>query len=172
MKSQEILESLTPDLIEEIFSSIHALDKASYRSLIQSLATRKKLRPVYLERKPRIERHLWMRDQLVWSSNRDLSDQVLQIWLLSACQPMICDFLDKLKIPHDGQGIVDVLPKEPDASLVQKTVKSLLETYPPIQVAVYLQFFADMADTPWEELQKLLTTNEQLRLHKTEPSLP
>ena len=110
MKSQEILESLTPELIEEIFSSIHSLDKASYRSLIQSLAARKKLRPVYLERKPRVERHLWLRDQLVWSSNQDLSDQVLQIWLLSACLPMNCDFLDKLKIPHDGQGIVDVLP--------------------------------------------------------------
>ncbi|MEO8205423.1 MAG: peptide ABC transporter ATP-binding protein, partial [Chthoniobacterales bacterium] len=53
MKSQEILQSISPALIEEIFTSIHAREKASYRSLVETLATRKKLRPIYLERKPR-----------------------------------------------------------------------------------------------------------------------
>ncbi|MEO6054654.1 MAG: hypothetical protein ABIP97_11630 [Chthoniobacterales bacterium] len=164
MKSQEILQSISPDLVEEIFTSIHRIEKASYRSLLETLASRKKLRTIYLERKPRVERHLWMRDELIRPSNLDMADQVLQVWLLSDSQPMICAFLDTLGIVHDGKGLVDDLPGEPEPAKVHKAVQVLLKDYDARKVAIYLHFFADMADSPWPELQRLLASEERLKL--------
>jgi len=166
MTSQDILQSFSPELVEEVFASLHATDKVSYHSLLETLATRRKLRPVYLERKPRSDRHLWMREQLVRPSSQDLADQVLQVWLLSSCRPMICAFLDNLGIAHDGQGLVDVFPKEPASERVQKAVHSLLKEYSPTHVAIYLNFFAAMAEEPWPELSRLLSEEETLQLGK------
>ncbi|MEO8205454.1 MAG: hypothetical protein ABI615_04685, partial [Chthoniobacterales bacterium] len=119
-----------------------------------------------------VERHLWMRDELVRPGNLDMADQVLQVWLLTECTPMICAFLDNLEIGHDGKGLVDTLPGEPDAAKVQKAVKVLLKDYPAQQVAIYLHFFADMADSPWPELERQLASEEALKIQEPQPANP
>ena len=73
--------------------------------MIQNLASRRKLRPVFIERKPRPERHLWLQQALSLKSADDIAMQVLQIWLLGAQREMICEFLDSLGIAHDGKGV-------------------------------------------------------------------
>jgi hypothetical protein len=122
------------------------------------LATRRKLRPVFVERKPRDERNLWIREALTKSSNADLALETLQIWVLGKNERLVCDFLDALEIKHDGKGLIDELPAEPDAKKVSAAVEAILAKYSPEDVWIYLHLFAGM-DTPWPHLKGLLMTH-------------
>jgi hypothetical protein len=123
------------------------------------LATRRKLRPVFVERKPREERNQWIRESLSKSTNADLSLEMLQVWVLGKNRQMVCDFLDALSISHDGKGLIDELPAEPEESKVSTAVDSLLAKYPAEDVAIYLHLFSGMDDSVWPVLKGLLANH-------------
>jgi len=115
------------------------------------------LRPVFVERKPRDERNLWIHEALTKSTNADLALETLQLWVLGKNERLVCDFLDALAIKHDGKGLIDELPAEPDAKKVSAAVEAILAKYSPEDVWIYLHLFAGM-DTPWPHLKGLLMT--------------
>ena len=53
MKAYEILQRFPEEAAGEIFQYLYANDKPAYRACLQVLATRRKLRPIVLERKTR-----------------------------------------------------------------------------------------------------------------------
>lgn len=120
------------------------------------LASRRKLRPVFVERKPREERNQWMREALSKPANSDLALELLQVWVLGKNQSMVCDFLDALAIPHDGKGLIDEVPAEPSAENVAAAVESLVSKHPAHEVAIYLHLFSRMDESPWPALRHIL----------------
>jgi hypothetical protein len=164
MRSYEIIGSAAPELTNEILQYLLDHEKAVYRAVIQGIAGQRKLRPVFLERKPRTERHTWLRQALSRKPADELAAQVLQIWLLGSKAELICTFLDLLQIKHDGKGVVETLPSDPGKEKLAPAIDSLLTKYPGSTVAVYLHAFQNMDDAKWPSLAEVLTSDPRLRL--------
>jgi hypothetical protein len=164
MKCYEIFARLSPELTNEIFAHLIEHERPVYKAMIQNIATRRKLRSVFIERKPRDERHVWLKQALSLKSADDIATQLLQIWLLGAHRQMICDFLDLLGIKHDGKGVVDDLPAEPRREELADTITKLLENRRPEVMAVYLHAFQAMGETGWSTLDEILATDPRIAL--------
>jgi len=139
-------------------------EKPVYKAIIQNIASRRKLRPIFIERKPKSERHLWLQQALSQKSSDDLAIQLFQIWLLGAHREMICDFLDLLGIKHDGKGVVDDLPPEPTREVLAEAITKLLEKHAREVVAVYLHAFQATDETGWSTLDEILSTDPRIAL--------
>lgn len=162
MKATEIFHHFSDEAASGVFNHLYENDKPAYRASLQVLANRRKLRPVLLDRKPRPERHAWMRTELARSANEDAATEILQAWVLGAHQPMVCEFLDTLSVPHDGRGLLETLPAEPAEDKLKAAIDGLFAKYPEPAVFAYLHLFASMDITEWPTLQKLITEDSRL----------
>jgi hypothetical protein len=164
MKAHEILQRLPDEAASEIFLYLHENDKPAYRACLEVLASRRKLRPVILERKIRAERHSWMRAELARKANDDAATEVLQAWLLGAHRQLICGFLDSLGITHDGRGLLDVLPPEPQRERLQEAIDRLLENHSRSAAIAYLHLFCEMDIADWPILKEIIREDSRLCL--------
>lgn len=162
MTAIEIFGRMSAPRASEILNWLHENDRQAYRSCAAMLAQRRKLRPVFVERKPREERNQWIREALSKPANADLALEMLQVWVLGKNERMVCDFLDSLGIPHDGKGLIDEVPAEPDADKVSAAVDSLVAKHPPGDVAIYLRLFTGMDENGWPVLKGLLESHSAL----------
>lgn len=169
MKAHEIFHHFSDEAASGIFNHLYENDKPAYRATIQVLANRRKLRTVVLDRKPRSERHTWMRAELARPVNEDASTEILQSWVLGAHQAMVCQFLDSLDVPHDGRGLLETLPAEPTPEKLRAAIDGLFAQHPPEVVFAYLQLFAAMDITEWPNFQQII--NEDSRLCPTPQTL-
>jgi hypothetical protein len=138
-------------------------EKALYKNLIENLAKQRKLRGVFIERKPRNERFAWIKDALGRKQNDAFAANLLQIWLVSRHPKMLCDFLDSLGIKHDENGTVEDMPAQPEKSALEAAVAVLLEKYDQAVVAVYLNAFQALDDTGWPLLEEIIAADARLR---------
>src|SRR3954470_24338063 len=106
----EILAHMPAETAQQLFSYLFKKDKPLYKATIDTLAQQRKLRPVFVERKPKTERHAWLKEALGRKQNESVAAHLLQIWLIGANKSVLCDFLDALKISHDENGTIDELP--------------------------------------------------------------
>jgi len=164
MRCHEIWSRLSHELVSTIFAYLLEHEKPVYKAMIQNVASRRKLRPIFIERKPKAERHLWLQQALSQKSSDDLAIQLFQIWLLGAHREMICDFLDLLGIKHDGKGVVDDLPPEPTREALTEVIAKLLEKHPREVVAVYLRAFQAMDENGWSSLEEVLHQDQRIVL--------
>jgi hypothetical protein len=164
MKAHEILQRLPAEAVTEIIGYLHENNKPAYRACIQALASRRKLRPVVLDRKSRAERHAWAHAELSRKANDDAAGELLQTWLLGAHRPLICDFLDRLGVTHDGQGLLETLPPEPERARLQKAVDRLFENYSQTAAIVYLHLFCEMDIADWPTLKDIINQDSRLCL--------
>ncbi len=163
MKSHELFAAISPGLVQEILEYHFAEDKKLYRALIDAVAQARKLRPIYLERQPRVERHGMVAQALTRPGLELAADSLIRNWLLKKHSGMLVDFLDALKIPHD-KGAVENLPPSVEDAALQTAVEGLLAKYPPEIVALYLRAFSDMNETRWPNLGTMLETDPRLKL--------
>jgi hypothetical protein len=163
-KPYEIFAALPPSVSDQLFSFIFEREKPLYKATIDTLAKQRKLRPVFLERKPRPERHAWMKDALGRKVNEAVAAHLLQIWLVGAQAKLLCDFLDGLSIAHDENGTIEELPPAPAKADLIKAVDPLFEKHDPAVVAVYLNAFQALDDQGWPSLAELLTEDPRLQL--------
>src|SRR5580693_219865 len=103
-------ESTCTGMLADLFEN----EKQLYKNLIENLAKQRKLRPVFVERKPRVERFAWIKEALGRKQNEHFAANLLQIWLVSRHAAMLCDFLDSLGIAHDTNGTVEEMPAQPE----------------------------------------------------------
>lgn len=163
-KAPEIFQQLSPALAGDIFSYLQESDKPAYKMAIQTLATQRKLRPVFVERKPRNERYAWMQHALTRPANEAIASNVLQIWLMGSQSSLLCDFLDSLGIEHDEKGGIETLPECPPADKLQTAIDAVLAKHPAEAVSVYLNCFQSMEIAGWPLLGEVLEKDERLRL--------
>lgn len=162
MKAHEIFHHFSDEAASGIFNHLSETDKPAYRQLLQMLASRRKLRPVFLERKPRSERHAWMRSELARAVNEATAAEILQSWILGANQDMVCQFLDELNVPHDGRGLLETLPAEPAADQLRSAIDNLFAKHPAETVFAYLHLFAAMDITEWPHFQQIVSEDSRL----------
>lgn len=165
MKSHEIFEQMSPELAGEIFGYLQREQKPVLKAAIQGLANQRKLRPVFIERKPPNERSTWLKGALSRKISDTLAAHLLQAWLLGAQKAMLCDFLDSVGIKRDEDGTVETLPDSPPKEKLAEAVDQLVGKYPAEAVAVYLHAFHDMdSEVSWEPLGEVLRADERMRL--------
>jgi hypothetical protein len=163
LTSHELIGFMSPALANDIVTYAYENDKQLYRAVLAAVAEARKLRPVFLERQPRPQRHASMLQTLARPSLEMVTGNLVRTWLLKKYNGMLVDFLDALGIPHK-EGVVDDLPKTMDDAKLRSAVDVLLGKYPPEVVAVYLNAFNDMNEVEWPNLKTLLESDKRLQL--------
>jgi hypothetical protein len=163
LSSHELLGFMSPALALEILAYAHESDKPLYRAALNAVAEARKLRPVFLERQPRAQRHATMLATLSRPALDLFTGNLIRNWLLKKHKLMLVDFLDALAIPHK-EGVVEDLPKTIEDAKLQAAVAALLAKYPPEAVAVYLHAFNDMNEVEWPNLKAMLDSDPRLQL--------
>ena len=163
LTSHEIMGFMSPPLALEILNYAYESDKPLYHAVVKAVAEARKLRPVFLERQPRTERHADMIATLSRPPLDLITGNLIRTWLLKKYSAMLVDFLDGLGIAHK-EGVVDDLPATVDDAKLQAAVDALLAKYPPEIVAVYLQAFNEMNEADWPNLKAMLESDKRLQL--------
>ena len=163
LTAHEIFGFMSPALSAEIVAQTHEADKQIYRAVLAGIAEAKKVRPVFLERKPRADQHKEMVSMLTKPRLDTLALQLLQNWLLKHQTAMLTDFLDALGIKHD-KGAVEDLPEKMDDEKLKSAVEKLLAKFPKENVAVYLRAFNDLNQAKWQNLAEMLDKDQRLQL--------
>jgi hypothetical protein len=130
---------------------------------LQGVAEAKKVRPVFIERKTRVEQHRDIAAMLVKPRLDFIALNVLQAWLLKKQSALVADFLNAVGIAHQN-GAVDEMPKEIADDKLNAAVESLVAKYPREHVAVYLRAFNDLNDSGFPNLAALLDKDARLQL--------
>jgi len=113
LKSHEIFGFMSPALAGEILSHAFEADKPLYRATLNAVAEARKVRPVFLERQQRQQRHATMLSILSRPAMEPAANNLIRNWLVKKQNAMLVQFLDGLGIPHK-EGVVDDLPKSVD----------------------------------------------------------
>lgn len=165
MKPHEIFTAMPPERAADLFGYLHENEKNLYKATIETLARQRKLRPVFVERKPRPERFAWLQTALGRKTNEGVAAHMLQIWLVGKHSNLLCDFLDALGIPHDENGTVENLPSAPPRAKLGEAIDATLAKHPRDVVATYLHAFQATNDEGgWDTLQEFLDHDERLKL--------
>lgn len=164
LKPHEIFAQMPAQTAGQLLSFLFEKEKPLYKATIDSLAKQRKLRPVYVERMPREERHAWLQETLGKKASEGIAAHLLQIWLVGSQSKLLCDFLDGLGIAHDENGTIEELPPAPPKADLQRTVDALVQSHDPGVVAVYLHAFQALDDKGWATLEELLSEDDRLRL--------
>jgi hypothetical protein len=162
MTSHEILGFMSAQLSSQLLDDLFTDEKPLYKAALAAAANARKVRPQFLEKMPRAERHPMIVATLSRQSMEDAAGNLLRGWLLLRHKPLLCDFLGGLGIDHKD-GVVDDLPKTVEDAKLKSTVEALLGKYPQEVVAVYLWAFNHMNDVDWANLDALL--KDDVRLH-------
>lgn len=163
LKSHELLGFMSPALATDILSFTFESDKQAYKATIASVAQAKHVRPIFLERQPRDDRHASMLVALTKPTLDAASGALIRAWLVKKHHAMLADYLNALDIRNEN-GVVDDLPAAVDDTKLKLAIESLLAKYPHEIVAVYLNAFNDMNATGWANLKQLLETDSRLQL--------
>ncbi|RFC45707.1 MAG: hypothetical protein DVB28_000410 [Verrucomicrobia bacterium] len=160
----EIFLKMPSSMAQGIFAFLHEHQKPLYRATLDTLAKSRKLRPVFLEKKPRAEQHAWLVDQLRKRINDDTAAHVLQLWLVGAHKTLLCEFLDGFGIAHDDNGTVEILPAAPSLPELVRVIDSLRPRYDSLLLAVYLNTFQSLDFEGWPTLDALIQQDPSLQL--------
>ena len=131
MKSHEIFQHMSPALAAEILGYLQKTQTPVFKSVVQTLASQRNLRSVFVERKPPNERYTWIKSALGRRSADTLAAHLLQAWLLGAQKAMLCDFLDSLGIAHDPDGTVEQLPDSPPKERLREVIDEIFCRFDP-----------------------------------------
>ncbi len=163
MKAQQLIQSISPALQQEVLNHLFKEHKRAYQMVLNTLAEKRKLRPVFLERKNKEDQFQFVLEQLRLRTNEGVAEQVIQLWLLKAQQPLLKTFLDAVGIEHqDGQ--VETLPEEISDEQAKAGIDALLAEHPAEKAAVYLAMFQMQRPDGWASLTKAIEAEPKLQL--------
>ncbi len=174
MRAYQLFQAISPGLAAEVFRSLRESQRDIYKGVIISLAKDRRLRPVFVQRKPTEAQIDWLVKTSRLKGSDSVAEHVLQAWLLKAHQDLLIAFLDGMGIPHDGEGSVDDLPDELDEEKLDPAIQAILNGRPPELVATYLWVFQMQKPGGWPVLTRRLQEDERLRLSpaaKAEPDV-
>ena len=163
LASHELLGFMSPELAAEIINFSYESDKPLYKAAVAAVAEVRKVRPVFLERQPRDQRHAAMLATLSRPSLDLVTGNLIRAWLLKKYNGMLVDFLNALGIEHEN-GVVEDLPTTMADEKLKPAIETLLSKYPKEAVAVYLNAFNDMNEVEWANLKTLLQADPRVQL--------
>jgi hypothetical protein len=165
VKAHELYATVDPAIVTQILDWFRANDKNVYRSAVATLATNRKLRPVFIEKKSMAEQYAWIHKTLKLKPCDTIGEHLLQAYLMAGQQSLLAMFCDGMGIPHDGKGsVVGDLPKKLDAARLDSTIDRLVDIFDPKLFTVYLHCFNMQHPGGWSELNAKLESDERLAL--------
>lgn len=164
MTAIQLLQAIGEDLRNEIVSYLQTEQRPAYRAVIQNLAAARKLRPVYVQSKSKVEQAAWLLDQMRLRTNEEVTAQILQIWLLKGQSQMLVTFLDAAGIAHNGEGEVEELPEDIAEDKAEAGAAALLAAYPEKNVALYLHMFQMQKPGGFEGITAVIEKRPELKL--------
>jgi len=163
LTAHELFGFMSPALANEILAFIAETEKPTYKATLKAVAESRRLRPVFMERQAKPQRHAAMLSSLGKPALEVAAGNLIRTWLMKKYRPMLCDFLTALEINHE-EGVVEDLPEKVDDAKLRAAVDGLLEKYPHEATAVYLNAFNDMNEANWANLKDLLENDPRLQL--------
>ena len=163
LTSHELLGFMSPALALDILTYAFENDKPLYRATLKAVADTRKVRPVFLERQAKPQRHAAMLSTLSRPALDLVTGNLIRAWLLKKHKAMLADYLDALGIKHE-EGIVEDIPATMDDAKLKAAVDALVAKYPPETVAVYLHAFNEMNEQEWPNLTAMLNSDPRLQL--------
>jgi len=163
LTSHELFGFMSPALANDILAFTFESDKPTYRAIIKGVAEARKVRPIFLERQPRTQRHALVIATLARPNLEPVASNLIRTWLVKKERTMLVDFLNALAIPNN-EGVVDDLPKTVENDKLKSAIETLLAKYRPEAVAVYLNAFNDMNEAHWANLKTMLEADPRLQL--------
>ena len=168
MKAHQIFQEIQPETTTSVFQYLRDEQREVYSASLATLATNRKLRPVFIQRKPAPQQIEWLAKNIKLKGSDEIAEHVVQLWLMKAHQDLLTDFLDGVGIEHDGEGAADDIPDKIDAKKLKKTVDSLLSKYDPETVKIYIHVFQLQQPEGWLELVELIESNPALQFGEPE----
>jgi hypothetical protein len=163
LKCYELVGFMPAELSREILDTTYRDDKPLYKSVLAAVAQALRVRPVFLEKKPRAQRHAEMINVLGRPRLEEAAATLLRGWLLKSQTSMLADFLDALGIPHQ-QGVVEEFPATVPDDKLKAAVETLLAKYPREKVALYLNAIQATSGVQWANLEQLLHADSRLQI--------
>ena len=165
MKPHELFKEIDPAVVTELFTTFRDEDREVYKSALTSLAQSRKLRPVFIQKKPVVEQIAWMHKTLMLRGSDMVGEHLLQVWFMKFQQPLLIRFCDGMGIGHNGEGSVEgELPAEMDAARLTETVDGLYADFNPRIVSLYLYLFNLQRPGGWDVLADVLANDDRLAL--------
>ena len=163
MKSYELFGLMSPRMAHEVLEDMVSLDKTVYRAVLEMVAQARKLRMIFLERQPRVQRNAMVAGMLSRPVAEQVADNLLRTWLLKKQSRLLSEFLDALHVKHE-KGVVENLPETVEDAALNEAVNKLLGSHPPELVAIYLHAFNDMNEARWPNLEAILYEDARVML--------
>jgi hypothetical protein len=163
LTSHELFGFMSPALANDILNFAYESEKPIYKATLKGVAQALHVRPVYLERQPRAQRHTSMIQILSRPGLDAVAAALLREWLVKKYKAMLVDFLNALEIKNE-EGVVDDLPQAIDDAKLKAAIEALLAKYPHEAVAVYLNAFNDMNQANWANLKQILESDSRVQL--------
>jgi hypothetical protein len=154
---------MSPALANDILNFAYESEKPVYKATLKGVAQALHVRPVYLERQSRAQRHASMIQILSRPGLDVVAAGLLREWLVKKHKAMLVDFLNALEIKNE-EGVVDDLPQGIEDAKLKAAIEPLLAKYPHEAVAVYLNAFNDMNQANWANLKQILESDSRLQL--------
>jgi hypothetical protein len=166
MKATELFKFMSEDLCSQILNRLQQSDKESFDAALHALAMNQRLRPVFVARKKPAEKEAWMRSSLARPNSELIGFNLLRAWLIDAQTPLRVDFLDAVKIPHDGKGMVDDIKCAPAKEVWMEALEIVGENYPGEVVRIYLECFLMITspDQGWGALLETCAKDPRFKL--------
>lgn len=162
LTAHELIGFMSGGLATQILEHAYASDKELYKATLGAVAQARKVRPLFLEKQPRKERHAAMLATLARPSMELAAGMLIRGWLLKKHVRLLADFLGALGIPHK-EGVVEDLPEAMDDTKLRAAVETVLGKHPPEVVTIYLHAFYEMNDARWPNLKALLESEPRLQ---------
>lgn len=172
MKAFEIFREIRPETTQAVFQYLRDEQREVYTASLSSLAANRKLRPVFIQRKPGPAQIEWLAKNIKLKSSEEIAEHVIQLWLMKSRQEMLVQFLDGIGIEHDGEGAAEDLPDSLDAKKLKTTVAKLLQDHDAEAVRIYLHVFQMQRPEGWPELTELIESTPELQFNSEEEKVP
>ncbi len=165
VKAHELFTAADPALVTQMLDWFRDHDRNVYKSAVATLAQSKKLRLVFIQKKPLTEQYAWILKTLRGKQADTIGEHLLQAWFMAGNQEMLAKFCDAMGIEHDGKGsVTGDLPKELDAAKLDEAVDTLAGAYDPKLVTLYLHVFNLQRPGGWDALTAKLNGDSRLAL--------
>ena len=165
MTAHELFQTVNPSLVQDMFKWMRDTDRNLYKTALGSLASNRKLRPQFVQKKSVVDQISWMHNTLKLKSSDMIAEHLLQVYFMKGQEEMLASFCDGLGIEHDGKGQVEGdLPETLDAGKLKAAIDTLLEKYDAGLVALYLHTFNLQTPDGWSALADALENDERLKL--------
>jgi len=165
MKAYEIFQNLPLDRGMQILSDIRELEPNSFKATVLTLARDRKLRPVFIQKKPRDQQAAWCLKTLKLRTEDHVAEHILQVWLMKKHPDILVTFLDAVGIEHDGEGMIEgELPESIDQAMVKAGADAIFDKYDDADAALYLHVFQLQTEDGWPEIADLIANDKRAQI--------